>query len=59
MDQAVSPRGNPKGKQPYQKPTVKTTPIYETLALGCAQCVTPFIDVGFGDGNCGQNVYNY
>lgn len=40
-------------KLPYVKPAVESDTIYETRALGCAQCpMMPPDSQGFGEGTC-------
>lgn len=49
-------------KKLWVKPEIETDMIYETQALGCAQCLNRGAGtaIGFGDGNCrtlGVNTY--
>ena len=48
-------------KRVYEKPTVKSDLIYETMALACVQCLNrdPGTEFGFGDGNCNLGTSTY
>ena len=48
-------------KRRYIKPSVESDLIYETQALGCAQCLNllPGTEVGWGDGKCDMSINNY
>lgn len=52
---------SPVSKKTYEKPEVQSEFIYETMALGCAQCLNrdPGTEFGFGDGNCPQSLSTY
>jgi len=49
------------GKKPWTKPEIESDMIYETRALGCAQCLNgrPGTEVGWGEGNCASAVDDY
>jgi hypothetical protein len=49
-------------KKIWVKPEIESDTVYETQALGCAQCLNrgAGTEVGFGSGNCRQlGVNNY
>ncbi|MFH0920180.1 MAG: hypothetical protein V1913_07440 [Fibrobacterota bacterium] len=48
-------------RKKYTAPSVKSELIFETLALGCAQClnIDPQTADGWGDGNCEFTPSNY
>jgi len=50
-----------KPKETYVRPEVLSENIYESLALGCAQCMNREIgtEMGFGEGNCNAGFGTY
>ena len=54
-------KSNPETRKKYTAPSMKSELIFETLALGCAQCLNLDVDtaVGWGDGNCEFTPTNY
>jgi hypothetical protein len=53
--------GLQKPQKPWIKPAIQSETIYETTALGCAQCANgrPGTELGWGDGNCEVSFMNY
>jgi len=52
---------NPGERKKYTAPSVKSELIFETLALGCAQCLNVDASTvdGWGDGSCEFTPSNY